>query len=92
MKNLNMAKAVERYNLIMECCGYEHHTIGTRYSEGTENWGLADMVEEAEYLLSCYYEPGHCRYEDRKEDRARWTSETGKLKRFINAYKPFLNN
>ena len=47
-------------------------------------------VEEAEYLLSCYYEPGHCRYEDRHENRSRYVSETGKLKRFIAAYKKFL--
>ena len=89
MKNLNMAKCIDRYNLIMCYCGYEHSTIGTEYSEGTEDWGLSEMVEEAEYLLSCYYEPGHCRCEDKREDRARWVSETGKLKRFINAYKPF---
>lgn len=37
MKKLNMESAIKRYNDIMYSCGYEHSTIGTRYSEGTEN-------------------------------------------------------
>ena len=93
MKKLDMNKAINRYNNILMDCAWEHKTIGTRFSEDTENWTLADMVAECEYLLSCYYESGHTRYEDRldsKEDYATWLSETGKLKRFINAYKQFV--
>ena len=59
-----------------------------------EYYGVADGVtygylkNELEYWLSCYYEPGHCRYEDRLESKGCykiWVSETGKLKRFIGA-------
>ena len=94
MKHLNMKKAIERYNdLMMRLC-YEHVTIGTRFSEGTEDWNIRDMVAEADYVLSCYYEEGHCngdmRYSDDEEERKLWRSETGRLKRFINAYEPFI--
>lgn len=93
MKNLNMEKALKRYNDIMYDVGYEHSTIGTRFSENTENWNLRDMVAEADYLLKCYYETGHCRCDDRflgEEEYKIWVSETGKLKRFIKTYEPFI--
>ena len=95
MKKLNMETALKRYNDIMYDLGYEHSTIGTRFSENTENWNLRDMVAEADYLLSCYFESGHCRYEDRlvdKEHYKMWLSETGRLKRFIKAYEPFVED
>ena len=95
MKKLNMESALKRYNDIMETCCYEHSTIGTIYSENTENWNLRDMVAEADYLLSCYYEEGHCRCDDRhlsEDDYKMWVSETGKLKRFIKAYEPFVED
>ncbi len=95
MKHLNMEKAIKRYNDIMMDCGWEHGTIGTSLSENTENWNLRDMVAEADYLLSCYYESGHCRFEDKflgEDNRRIWLSETGKLSRFINTYKKFINN
>lgn len=44
------------------------------------------MLQEAEYWLSCYYESGHCRCDDRFEGEAEyktWKSETGRLKRLI---------
>ena len=90
MTRQEFIKAVKRYNQIMIDCGWEHRTIGTRYSENTQGWGIKEMVNEAKYLLSCYYEPGNCRYEDRNldEDMKRaYRSETGKLKRFIAAYE-----
>ena len=94
MKQLNMKKAIERYNDIMECIGYEHNTIGTRLSESTEGWNLRDMVAECDYTLSTYYEEGHCnadmRYESDERSRKAWKSETGKLKRFIATYEPFI--
>ena len=93
MKNLNMERALKRYNDVMYDVGYEHSTIGTSFSENTENWNLRDMVAEADYVLSCYYEPGHARCEDRhlsSDDYKMWVSETGKLKRFIKAYEPFI--
>ena len=81
-----------RYNDIMEMCGYEHSTIGTRFSESTEGWNLRDMVAEADYLYSCYFESGHCRCDDRflsKEDYKIWRKESGALKRWIDRFAPY---
>ena len=52
--------AVKRYNSIMEHIGYEHLTIGTSYSEETDDWNLRDMVAEMDYVYSTYFENGHC--------------------------------
>ena len=96
MKNLNMKSATKRYNDIMEKIGYEHNTINTRFSENTDGWNLRDMVAECDYTLSCYYEGGHCnaemRFSSDPEERKMWKSETGRLKRFIEAYKPFIDD
>ena len=96
MKNLNMKSAIKRYNGIMQCIGYEYLTIGTNLSEGTANWNIRDMVAECSYLLSTYYDDCHAngelRYSDDESDRKAWASETGKLKRFIAAYVPFIEN
>lgn len=90
MKNLNIKQATKRYNDIMMCLAYEHNTIGTDFSESTEGWNLRDMVAECDYTLSTYYESGHANTEMKEEDFKTWKSETGKLKRFIEAYKPFI--
>ena len=92
MKKLNMERAIERYNDIMEyiCC--EHCQIGTSFSESTENWNLRDMVAEADYWLGCYYEGGHARCDMKYDDYSLWVSEKGKLERFIKAYEPFIDN
>ena len=90
---LNMKTAVKRYNGIMEAIGYEHNTIGTIFSEDTEKWNLRDMVAEADYTLSTYYEEGHCNCDMRngdEDERKMWRSETGKLARFIKAYEPYI--
>ena len=93
MNKLNFEAAKKRYNDIMYYIAIEYLTIGERYSENTENWNIRDMVAECDYQLSTYYEDGHCNEEMRREDeegRKRWYSETGRLKRFIEAYKPFI--
>ena len=96
MAELNMKKAIRRYNSIVGDIGYEHLQIGTRFSEDTENWNLRDMVAECDYVLSCYYESGHCngdmRYSNDPEERKMWKSETGRLKRFIEAFEPFIGD
>ena len=96
MKHLNMKKAVERYNDIMYSICREHVTIGTRFSENTDGWNIRDMVAECDYQLSTYYEEGHCngdmRYSDDEDDRKTWRRETGRLKRFIKAYEPFIDD
>lgn len=96
MYKLNMVTAINRYNDIMECIGYEHNTINTPLSEGTDTWSLRDMVAECSYVLSTYFEDGHCncdmRYSDDIDERKTWLSETGRLKRFINRYEPYIKS
>lgn len=90
---MNIEAATKRYNDIMYDICREHLTIGTELSEDTDGWTIRDMVAECDYQLSTYYECGHCNEEmrrDGEEGRKMWYSETGKLKRFINAYKPFI--
>lgn len=38
MKNVNLESAIKKYNSIMVNIGYEHNTIGTKFSEDTEKW------------------------------------------------------
>lgn len=91
-KDRNFERAKRKYNEIMETIGYEHSTIGTEWSEGTENWNLRDMVAEADYYLSTYHESGHGNNDLKYEDRKRWISETGKLKRFIAHWEPYIKD
>lgn len=68
---------------VMECKEYYDALDGITYG-----W----LLNEAEYWLSCYYESGNCRCDDRFIDSdcyKSWVSETGKLKRFINAVKKY---
>lgn len=98
-------KIVKRWNGICYCIGLEHEELPSSpddelwYSEIAEEkryYNVEDGVtygwflKEAEYWLSCYYEEGHCRCDERFEDEEcykTWVSETGKLKRFIAAVK-----
>lgn len=82
--------AKKRFNGIMMAICCEHMTIGTSFSEEPQLKSIKEMVAECEYQLSCYYEGGHSRAEMReegKEERDRWRSDVGKLKRFIDAYQ-----
>lgn len=94
---VNNQKLVKRWDNIMYDIGCEYLTIDTTLSEletqkkyyGVENGiTIKWMLKEADYWLSCYYETGHCRCDDRylgKEEYKIWVSETGKLKRLITA-------
>lgn len=87
MKNKIYEQAKERYNKLMFSLALEHKTIGTEYSEDTENYTVKDMAEECKYWHDTYYEDGHLNYELRKEDRNMWKSEKDRLWRFWNKYK-----
>jgi len=82
-------KVIERWNNIMYDIGCEHTTIATRYSEIFADRALIsikELYDEAEYWLSCYYESGNCRCDDRflgDYEYKVWRSETGKLKRLL---------
>lgn len=83
---------INEYNMVMFSICTEHRSINTRYSEGTEGWGLKEMVEECEYWHGCYYEPYHARnphycHDDEIDDLM---AERDMLKEFIDKYKPYL--
>ena len=92
---INNQKIVNRWNSVMNDIGCEHVTINTRLSEleihkdyyEVESGISVDwMKNEAKYWLSCYYESGNVRCDDRfyGEDCYKiWVSETGRLKRLI---------
>lgn len=100
-------KVINRWNNIMWTIGLEHEELPTSadddlsFSEAAierKYYGIEDGVtygylkKELKYWLSCYYEPGHCRYEDRLDDEyayKTWVSETGKIKRFIKALEKY---
>lgn len=97
-----MAKAwddrvISRWNSVMYDLCLEHVTINTRYSEvwqGMVTIPIIELYNEAEYWLSCYYEAGNCRCDDRflgKEEYKIWLSEVGKLKRLIGYLSLFVD-
>lgn len=106
MKVLN-PKIVKRWNGIMYDIGLEFMELPTfpgeelfhseiirekRYYNVLDGVTYGWMKREAEYWLSCYYERGHCRCDDRFGDPDYykvWVSETGKLKRFIKALEKY---
>lgn len=53
-----LSTAIKRYNDIVISIGHEHSSIGTRFSENTDNWNIRDMVAEVDYLLDLYYDIG----------------------------------
>lgn len=100
-------KIIKRWNDLMYTLCFEYEELPTssdddlRFSEVAsmrKYYGVEDGVTygylkgNLKYWLSCYYEHGHCRYEDRLEDKESyktWVSETGKLKRFIKALEKY---
>lgn len=96
---INNQKIVSRWNSVMNDIGCEHITIGTRlselevhkdYYETKEGISVDWMLNEAKYWLSCYYEEGNVRCDDRfwSDDSYKvWLSETCKLKRLIDKLK-----
>ena len=100
-------KIIKRWNNLMYTLCFEYEELPTssdddlRFSEVAsmrKYYGVEDGVtygylkSNLKYWLSCYYECGHCRYEDKFEDKESydtWVSETGKLKRFIKALEKY---
>lgn len=92
---INNEKIVNRWDNVMNFINCEYMTINTRLSEletHKEYYGIENgitinwMIKEAKNWLSCYYEAGNVRCDDRFYDRdcyKMWLSETGKLKRLI---------
>lgn len=93
-------KIAKRFCGVMWKVGCEHldfldcHEVqdNRQYYDIEKGITLKWMWKEAKYWLSCYYESGHCRCDDRflsKDDYKIWVQETGYLKRFIKAIEKF---
>lgn len=94
-------KICKRFDEVMNFIGCEHLMVADgegevyddrRYYDVQNGITLQWMVDEAAYWLSCYYEPGHCRCDDKhdgKEGYKIWLAETGRLKRLLKALKKY---
>ena len=96
-------EAKKQYNEIMNNIGCEYLTIGTSFSEDTDDWTLRDMVSEAQYQLDVCYEEGNAnadgRYvgeymgtygasrEEAEDAHAGWLNKTRALRAFIRKYQ-----
>lgn len=97
-------RVVKRWDNVMYSLCLEHLTFNTSLSEivymkgyyGVQNCVTrAWMLAKAEYWLSCYYESGNCRCDDRflgKEEYKSWRSEVGMLKRLIETLRKCEND
>ena len=81
--------ALKRYNSIVFSTGREHKSIGTEFSEGTDGWNLADMVEECIYQYRFRID---CMNETSGEERAEWRKERDMYARFIKRFMPQAEN
>ena len=88
-KALNMESVIKRYNKLMNSICREHVTIGTNFSEGTDKWNLADMVNEAQWQLEYFYADDNKPFDS--DEIKSFLSEKAKLQRFINSYASFAN-
>ena len=92
---INDPKIVKRWDSVMNSIGCEYLMINDCLSELEHHKKYYDIEEgisvdwmwnEASYWLSCYYESGNCRCDDRfysSDCYKIWLSETGKLKRLV---------
>lgn len=92
---INNQKIVNRWNSVMNSIGCEYLTIGEslselerqkKYYDIEDGISIGWMFSEANYWLSCYFENGNVRCDDKYDSDAgyrTWLSETGKLKRLI---------
>ena len=76
----------------------EHLSIGTNFSEDTENWNLRDMVSEMQYTINQYENPDCIYWEDAHDEfqpkekgvgvwYKEWRNTIAKMKRFVAKYK-----
>ena len=90
-----MTQSVKTYNQIMNDICREYLTIGERYSEGTQNWNLRDMVSEMQYTLDRYMDKDCIYWQDAHDETQpshnpwlkEWKNVIARMRRFINKYK-----
>lgn len=94
-------KIAKRFSNVMNIIGCEYLDITNPHSEVYSDrryYSVEDgitiswMYSEACYWLSCYYESGNVRCDDKKYDPKGWRCETGYLKRLIIALEKFPND
>ena len=74
-------------------CGGLSELEDSKIHYGVESGITAKWLKkEAKYWLSCYYEDGHCRCDDKQYDYSTWLSESGKLKRLITRLETLEDN
>lgn len=88
-----IARATKRYNKI--CWD---HIVEEADTYNNPGWNLRDIVAEANYWLGTFYDSGHVHdtrddwaWDDSGELRKEWYSATGKLRRFVAAYAPYIS-
>ena len=66
-------------------------TIATDDGKDIKDYTLQEVLNEARYVLSCFYEGGHCNNDwlnsDDKNERKGALKEVKALKSFINKYE-----
>lgn len=79
--------------LAIEELTYTLENVSNDLKQPMEKFTVADVIEEAEYVLSCFYEPGHINNaalmgDDDGEYTQAWArKEVRKLKALIRKYK-----
>ena len=84
-------KATKKYNEIMENLERGHRTIGIPFSQGTDNWGLAEMLDEVKQIYDTYSEIGHKNNQLKTDNFQMWKSQTASLRGFLAAYAKHYN-
>lgn len=62
------------------------------YTRDVTNWTIRDIVSEAEYIRSTYYQKGHVNNDMRYTDIEEWTRRTQRIRYYIRTYKPYIES
>ena len=85
-------RLVRTYNKLMLDLGYQDKTIGLEFSGDTANWNVRDIVSEAEYIRSTFYDKNHNNAKMRDENFILFDRLTGRLRYIIRKYKPYIED
>lgn len=97
LTNQQLEAAIRRYDRLMEALGLEEDTVNGRASmlsnEEKSKVNAKFLVDKVKGFYDMYFEEDTCfgemRHDDDPNVRKTWRSEKDKLKRFIEAYKPY---
>lgn len=60
------------------------------YTYNLDSWTIRDIVSEAEYIRSTYYQKGHVNNDMRYTNLKEWTNRTQRIRYYIRTYKPYI--